>query len=144
MLAAQSLEQREQRLEHRRLRGAVAFGRGEAAGAELRQQLGQRGARGRRELLRQIGAALGELARDRPQRVDQRRVGDRGAAELETVPDERARTRLAGARLELRDQPALADSGLARHEGERRNARRRAAERAVESGELVRAADERG
>jgi hypothetical protein len=60
------------------------------------------------------------------------------------VPDEDAGAGVPGPGLELGDEPALADPGLAGDERERRNARRRAAERAFESGELVRAADERG
>ena len=94
--AAQALDQREQRLEHARLVGAVAFGSG-ARRAELRHQLGERRARGRRERLGEIGAALDKLAGDRPQRVDQRRVRDRRAAQLQAVADEHARARVARA-----------------------------------------------
>jgi hypothetical protein len=60
------------------------------------------------------------------------------------VADEHARARRGRVRLELGQQPALADPGLARHERERGNARGRAVERTAQSGELVRAAYERG
>ena len=144
--AAEPLDQGEQGLEHARLVAAVAVGRGDRArrARELGHQLRERGARGLREAVRDVGAALGQLARDRAQRVDQRGVGDRGAAQLEAVADEHAGAGGGGARLELGDEPALADPGLPGDEREGGNARRRAAERAVESGELVRAADERG
>ena len=142
--AAEPLDQRQQRLEHARLVAAVAVLRGGVRRAELRHQLRERGARGGRQPVGDVGAALGQLAGDRAQRVDQRRVRDRGAAQLQAVADEHARAGVAGAGFELGDEPALADAGLAGDEGEGGNARRRAAERAVESGELVRAADERG
>ena len=141
--AAQPLDQRQQRLEDARLLRVVAVGGG-VRRAELRHQLRERRARGGREPVGDVGAALDQLAGDRAQRVDQRRVRDRGPAQLQAVADEHARAGVARAGFELGDEPALADAGLAGDEGEGGNARRRAAERAVESGELVRAADERG
>ena len=137
--------QREQRLEHARLMAgspsAAAVRR-----AELRHQLRERRARRRR------GSAVGELE---PHSASSRAIGrsasTSGAYGIAAPPSSRqwptntrAPRRQRARDLELGDEPALADPGLAGDEGERGNARRRAAERAVESGELVRAADERG
>ena len=84
-------------------------------------------------LARRVGNRLAE----RPQRVDERRVGEGAAAELQAVADENG---YAGPRLELRHEAALADPRLARHERERGRPRRRR----LEHRQLVGAPDERG
>ncbi len=153
LVAAEAVEQREQRLEQARL-AALALIRARGAQAvevlaELRHQLGEGGAGLGRERLAQIVAADRQLAGDGAQRVEQRGVGDDGAAELQAVADEDLRPRArvgvhTGARLELGDQAALADARLAGDEGERRHAAGRPLEHAVQDGELLGATDERG
>ena len=85
--APEPLEQREQRLEHARL-VARRRRRPRRGVGELRHQLRERGARGRRQRVGDLRPALGQLAGDRAQRVDQRGVGDGGPAQLEAVADE--------------------------------------------------------
>ncbi len=96
--APEPLDQREQRLEHARLMAAVAVrdrGRSRRTpGISSRE----RGARGRRQRRRRSPSRVGQLASDRAQRVDQRRVGDRGAAQLQAVADEDAGARRMRAR----------------------------------------------
>jgi hypothetical protein len=92
--------------------------------------------------LRVAASVVEELVdrRHGAQRVDERRVGEDGAAELQAVPDEHARVGGGGTRLELADQPRLADAGLAGDERERREP----VQRVVEGPELGGPADERG
>jgi hypothetical protein len=147
----QAVDERQQRLEQARLVAALALAddRGRAV-AQLRQQLGQCGARLRAQAVGEVDPALGEVARDRAQRVDERRVRELGAAQLEAMADEHVGLgpvlvrACARARLELGDQAALADAGLAGDEHERRSAARGALERRLERGELIGAADEDG
>ena len=99
-----------------------------AQAVELREQ--------RLEHLR-LARRVGNRLAERPQRVDERRVREGAAAELQAVADENG---YAGARRELRHEAALADPRLARHERERGRPRRSR----LEHRQLVGAPDERG
>jgi hypothetical protein len=141
---AEALEQREQRLEEPalgraalivadRLRGSVA------AGGELGDERRQLGAGRRAEPVEHRIAGAGERA----QRADERRVGQLALAQLNGVPADDDRVLLvAGAALELGQEPALADAGLAGDEGERRLALLGLAQGRLQLGELVRPADQ--
>ena len=140
-VAPEPLEQRQQRLEEPALARAVLLVGGLAGrgAAELRQQLPQRVAgRGR-----EVGHELGAVAGDRPQRGDERRVGDLHAAELQAVAAQDVRLARARARLELGEQAGLADAGLAADEDHRGLAAGRAVEPGLEDGQLGGPPDER-
>ena len=141
--AAEPLDQRQQRLEHARLVRALA----RAVDPSRRANSGISSASAARE------AGGSASARSEPHSTSSRAIGrsasTSGAYGIAAPPSSRqwptnTRAPARRARLDLGDEAALADAGLAGDEGECGNARRRAAERAVESGELVRAADERG
>jgi hypothetical protein len=112
-----------------------------AGAAALGQQLGERVARAFGQLVQAVRA---DAARERPQRGDQRRIRDLRAAELEALAEEDARAARVRARLDLAQQPRLADARLAAGEHERRAALRGPFQRAVEQLQLGRPADERG
>ena len=84
-----------------------------------------------------LAVRVGNRLAERSQRLDERRVGERRAAELQAVTDEDGH---AGVRFELGHQTGLADARLARHEREGG----RAIERRVEDGQLGGPADEGG
>ena len=71
-------------------------------------------------------APFGHRLAERPQRLDERRVREDRAAELQAVADEHARAGRAARASNSRHQAALADARLAGHEGEGRDVRRRA------------------
>jgi hypothetical protein len=87
---------------------------------------------------------LGHIARDRTQRVHERRVRKDRAAELQAASGEHPGAIRHRARLELADEPALAHPGLARDEHERRDTGGRAGERRIQDRQLGRPADEGG
>jgi hypothetical protein len=114
---------------------------GSSSASALRVAAGSAAAAGpARPRARGLGA--GESARERPQRGDQRRVRDLRAAQLQALAAEDPHPARPRARLELAQQPRLADAGFAADEGEGRHAARGARERGVERLELGVAADE--
>ena len=127
--ASELLEQRQHRLEQAALAGARLLVGACADAAQLGQQVGERVARARRELLGRVRA---HPARERPQRGDERRVRDLRAAELEALAQEHARIARTRARLHLAQQPRLADARLAGDEHERRPPAGGALQRAFE------------
>jgi hypothetical protein len=135
---AEQLEQREQALEQPALaRGGLLVGAG-AGAAELRQQVGERVARRDRDLV------VGEPARQRAQRRDERCVGDLRAAQLEALAEQDAGAAVGRAGFELAQQPGLADAGLAADEDERRAPLGGPAEAVGQELQLRCAADEDG
>ena len=137
LLAAEVVEQREQRLEQPRLalRRLAAVLR---LRAELREQGGELRARAGGQLV-EHGVAV---ARERAQDAHDRRVGQLLLAELDALAERDARAALAGAACELGQHPRLADARLAGDEGERRVPARRVAQRGLELCKLGRAADQ--
>ena len=107
---------------------------------ELGDQAGELGARHVGELL-EDGVAR---SLQRAQRLHQWRVRELIVAELDAGAAEDAGVELAGEVDDLVQQPRLADPGLAREEDQRRVAAGGVAERPLELGELVAAADETG
>ena len=98
LLAAEALQQREQRLEQAPLGGAGAVvrarprrGTGLADVGEQRRELGPRG-------LAELVEHRVLVARERPQRGDQRRVGQLALAQLHALAAERARPAVLRAR----------------------------------------------
>ena len=118
LLAAEALQQREQRLEEPALRRARALvgARRRTARAELGQQRGQLGPRELADLL-QYGVPV---PRQRPQGGDERRVGQLALAQLYAFAAQRPGAPVLRARRELGDEPGLAHARLPRDEGDRR------------------------
>ena len=112
--AGERLQHREQRLEHPRL----VAGRPIAVTrlAEPRQERAQLGQDVRRQRLEHRIA----VAHERPQRGDQRRVGELALAELDAVAAQHAGSLVRCAGLELLHEAALADARLPDDERERR------------------------
>jgi hypothetical protein len=136
---AEAVEQPQQRLEQPRLCRGVAPRRcGAHPVAEPRQEGGELGAHGRGKLIEHGVPG----ARERAQHGHQRRVGQLAIAELDAVPAERASARGAGPRRELGKQARLAHARVARDERKPGLSRGCVGERAVELGELGRAAHE--
>ena len=137
LLAAQQVEQRQQRLEQPRLALRRLAGR-----ARLAAELGEQ----RRELGAGAGGELVEnrvaLAREPAQDADDRRVGELLVAELDALADRDAGAAVGRPAGELGDRARLADARLARHEGERGAAVGGVAQRGLELGELRRAPDQ--
>ena len=140
LLAAETVEEREQRLEQAALGGAGDLVRAAHAArdVDLRQQRGQLDVRG----VRQVVDRRVVIARERPQRGDERRVGQLALPQLDALAPEHARAGLAGAVAQLGHEPGLADAGLAGHERERRAAVGGLGERRFELRELGRPADQ--
>ena len=137
LLAAQVVEQRQQRLEQARL----ALGR--LAGerrlrAELGEEGGELGADGGGEFVEDGVAVAGE----RPQDAHDRRVGQLLLAELDGLADHDARAGVARPARELGHHPRLADAGLTRDEGQGRVPGGGVAERRLELRELCDAPDQ--
>ena len=139
-LGGQPLHHAEHELDQ--LRGRRGVGR---AGARARVELGQQPgepAACRSQQLRQL--VLGGRARQRPQRVGERRERQPVAAELDAGAAEHAGAARRGGGAQLLDQPGLADAGLAADEGDGGLAVERPLERGAERRELPPAADEDG
>ena len=134
-LARQPVEHREQRLEDPRLVARAALVPADRGG-EPGQQRGQLGP----DVVGERVEHRVRVAHQRAQRGDQRGVGQLALAELDALAAQHARAVGGRARLELGDEPALADARLADHEGERRLPARRIGERGLELRELQRAA----
>jgi hypothetical protein len=116
-LGAEAVEQREDGLEEAGLRRALV------AGGRHRRSIGQAG-----KQPRQLGPCAGvervehgvALTHERAQRGDERRVRQLALAQLDRITGQYARTRRAGALVQLAQQPRLADARVTRHEAERR------------------------
>ena len=138
LLAAELVEQRQQRLEQARLaarRLVRAQLLGAAAGAapvELRQQRGELRAHARGQRV-ENGVTL---TRERAQDAHDRCVGQLLLAELDALADRHPRAAVAGAARELGDHAGLADARLTRDEGQGRSAIRRVAQCGFELREL--------
>ena len=118
LLAAEALQQREQRLEETALRRARALvgPRRRTARAELGQQRGKLGPGDLADLLQHRVL----VARERPQRGHQRRVGQLALPQLHAFAAERPGAAVLRAGRELGDEPGLAHARLPRDEGDRR------------------------
>ena len=78
------------------------------------------------------------------ERLEERTVGQALAADVEAGPGEDARAGGPSAGSELRDEPGLAQTGVAADQDERRLALGRQAERVVQRGELGGSPDDLG
>ena len=138
VVAAEAVEQGEQRLEEPRLRGDLAdVGGRRLRAAELGQELGEVVAAGAEGVEDGVAGA-----HERAQRGDDRRVGQLAGAELDALAEEDARAAVRGARRELVDEAGLAHARLAGDEGEVGDPAPRLLQQVRQLGELRLTADE--
>jgi hypothetical protein len=136
LVAAERLEEGQQRLEDARLRGVARRG----GGAETGQDVVERGAQRRRE---RVERGVG-LADERAERAQERCVGELVDTKLHAVAREDAGARLAGVTLQLVREARLPDARLTANQGERGPALCRVAESCLQLGELAGSPDESG